>query len=72
MQSSKDEAFKRLGEEFSELSEKLAKLESLLNDPAKVVQLGISTLQSDLLWAQLRAMQSYQTIIAIRIEHWDE
>lgn len=69
--SAKDNAFERVGEEFSDLSEKIGKLEALLNDPAKIVQLGIPRLQSDLLWAQMRAMKSYQTILAIRIEHWD-
>lgn len=70
--TAKEEAFKRVTEEFENLSVRIAKLETLLNDPAKMVQLGIPRLQSDLLWAQMRAMKSYQTILAIRIEHWDD
>ena len=59
------EVFERLLKEFTEVNERANKLKDFILDEEKIKT--IDNLNKDLLIAQLRAMETYLTILSIRI-----
>ena len=59
------EVFERLLKEFSEVNERASKLKDFILDEEKIKK--VDNLNKDLLIAQLRAMETYLTILSIRI-----
>lgn len=59
------EVFERLLNEFNELHERVNKCREFLLDPEKSNEIDV--LGRDLLVAQLKAMESYLSILSIRI-----
>lgn len=59
------EVFERLLKEFSEVNERASKLKDFILDEEKIKK--VDNLNKDLLIAQLKAMETYLSILSIRI-----